>query len=221
MNTKQITRAISGLKANSIGVYAADHIPRSLTLPGNVVTNVDTSDKPGSHWVAFYIDKNAKGTYFDSYGLAPVSGHHIDRLRRNCASFKQYKKKLQSVNSKVCGEYCIMFLCYMCSSRTLRAFCNIFSRDSHVNDALAAKFYENIKRKNHRKRLTRANNFPRSSSKGSGSFVQTCKAFILSVYVCVCVCVYVYVCVCNLAPHSIFQFLIFLFYPAIHSMFSL
>ena len=178
MNTKQIMRAISGLRANSIGVCATDHIPRSLTLPAAVVTNIDTSDKPGSHWVAFYIDKNAKGTYFDSYGLAPVSRHHIDRLRRNCASFKWNEKKLQSVNSKVCSEYCIIFLSYVCSGRTLRAFCIIFSRDSHVNDALAAKFYENVKRKNHRKRLSRVNNFPRSFSKGSGSLVQTCKAFI-------------------------------------------
>ena len=78
------------------------------------------------------------------YGLAPVSRHHIDRLRRNYASFKWNEKKLQSVNSKVCGKYCIMFLCYICSGCTLRAFCNIFSRDSYVNDALAAKFYENI-----------------------------------------------------------------------------
>ena len=94
MNTKQITRAISGLKAYSIGVYAADHIPRNLTLPDAVVTNIDTSDKPGSHWVAFYIDKYAKGTYFDSYGLAPVSRHHIDGLRRNCACCKSNEKKL-------------------------------------------------------------------------------------------------------------------------------
>ena len=178
MNTKQITRAISGLSANTIGVYAADQIPRSLSLPAAVVTNIDTSDKLGSHWVAFYIDKNAKGTYFDSYGLSPVSRHHIERLRRNCATFKWNEKKLQSVNSKVCGEYCVMFLCYMCSGRSLRSFCNIFSRDSHVNDALAAKFYEKVKRKNHRKRLPRTSNFPRSTSKGAGSFVQTCKAFI-------------------------------------------
>ena len=165
-------------RANSIDVHEADHIPRSLTLPAAVVTNIDTSDKSGSNWVAFYIDKNAKGTYFDSYGLATVSRHHIDGLRKNGTSLKLNEKKLQSVNSKVCGEYCNIFVCYMRNGRPLRAFCNIFSCDSHVNDALAAKFYQNVKRKNHRKRLPCANNFPRSSSKGSGSFVQTYKAFI-------------------------------------------
>ena len=98
INKTQISRAISGLREKSIGVYAADHIPRSLSLPAAVVTNIDTSDKLGSHWVAFYIDENAKGTYFDIYGLAPVSRHHIDRLQRNCAGFKWNEKKLQSVN---------------------------------------------------------------------------------------------------------------------------
>ena len=55
MNTREITQAISELAANSIGVYAADHIPCRLSLPAAIVTNLDTLEKPGSHWVAFYI----------------------------------------------------------------------------------------------------------------------------------------------------------------------
>ena len=94
MNTNEITRAISGLSANSIGVYAADHIPSRLSHPAAVMANLDTADKPGSHWVAFYIDGNARGTFFDSYGLPPTSRHHVERIRRNCTLFKWNKKKM-------------------------------------------------------------------------------------------------------------------------------
>ena len=92
MNTNEITQSIRGLSANSIGVYAADHIPSRLSHPSAIVADLDTSNKPGSHWVAFYIDDHAKGTFSDSYGLPPSSQHHIERLRRNCKWFKWYKK---------------------------------------------------------------------------------------------------------------------------------
>ena len=147
MNKNEITQSIRGLSANSTGVYAADHIPSRLNHPSAIVANLDTSDKPGSHWVAFYIDDHARGTFFDSYGLPPSSQHNIERLRRNCKWFKWNKKKLQSFDSKVCGEYCVMFLHCMCSGFTLRKFCNIFTRDTRSNDKIVAKFYNIIKAK--------------------------------------------------------------------------
>ena len=63
MDTRQISGAIRGLKANSVRVYVADRIPKHLSLPTAIIVNTDTSDKPGTHWVALYIDKNASGSF--------------------------------------------------------------------------------------------------------------------------------------------------------------
>ncbi|OXU24072.1 hypothetical protein TSAR_011357 [Trichomalopsis sarcophagae] len=76
MNTRQIITAIRGLKADSIGVYAANHVPKLLSTPTAIVTNLGTPDQ----WVDIFIDENGYGIYFDSYGVAPVSKHHHDRL---------------------------------------------------------------------------------------------------------------------------------------------
>lgn len=167
MNTMEIARALSGVRAASVGVYAADRIPRSLSLPAAIVTNIDTSDKPGSHWVAFFINTAGRGIFFDSYGMPPSSPHHLDRLKKNCKSFRWNKEQLQSFDSKVCGEYCVMFLRHMCSGSTLRAFCNIFSKNCRRNDYLAAKFYKTILRKLKDKK-SRVNYFPRENSSGFG-----------------------------------------------------
>lgn len=144
MNTLEIANALTGVDARSVGVYAADRIPHTLTLPAAIVTNIDKASKPGSHRVAFYIDKYRVGNYFDSYGMPPTSPHYLDRLKRNCRSFRWNRKKLQSFDSKVCGEYCVMFLRHMCSGSSMRAFCKIFSENSRRNDYLAVKFYKTV-----------------------------------------------------------------------------
>lgn len=174
MNTLEIARALSGVRAATVGVYAADRIPRALTLPAAIVTNMDPASKPGSHWVAFYIGSDGRGIYFDSYGLPPTSPFHLDRLKRNCANFRWNKKKLQSYDSKVCGEYCIMFLRYMCSGSSLSRFCKVFSNDSKHNDLLVAKFYKTVvKQLKSKKRTFAANLFPNENSTGRGG-CQTC-----------------------------------------------
>lgn len=171
MNTLEIVHALSGVRAESVGVYAADRIPRALSLPAAIVANTDAADKPGSHWVAFFINTAGRGIFFDSYGMPPTSPYHLDRLKRNCKSFRWNKKQLQSFDSKVCGEYCVMFLRHMCSGSNLRAFCKIFSNNYHQNDRLVSKFYKSISKKLKNKK-SRANSFPRENSSGSG--VQSC-----------------------------------------------
>ena len=54
------------------GVYSWVKLPtRVSSFPALFIANVDTSEKPGSHWVAFYFTKDPKGEFFDSYGLPP------------------------------------------------------------------------------------------------------------------------------------------------------
>ena len=54
------------------GVYPSDKLPRTvLSFPALFIAHVDTSEKPRSHWVAFYFTKDREGEFFDSYGLPP------------------------------------------------------------------------------------------------------------------------------------------------------
>ena len=56
------------------GVYSSDKLPTSVShYPALFISNVDTGDKPGSHWVAFYFTKEQEGEFFDSYGAPPAN----------------------------------------------------------------------------------------------------------------------------------------------------
>jgi len=52
------------------GVYPSDKLPATISVyPALFIANVDTSEKPGSHWVAFYFTNKQEGEFLDSWGL--------------------------------------------------------------------------------------------------------------------------------------------------------
>lgn len=54
------------------GVYPSNKLPTSISVyPALFIANVDTSEKPGSHWLALYFTNKQEGEFFDSYGLHP------------------------------------------------------------------------------------------------------------------------------------------------------
>ena len=168
MDTTDIKKALQTLHGCSRGCYAADRIPCRVELPAALVLNTDPARKSGEHWVAVYINNKGYGTFFDSYGLPPSSEHHRYRLRRLCKRITYNKLRMQSYDSQVCGEYCVMFLHHMCNNRTLRAFCRLFSGDTQRNDAIVTEFYRKILKKKSYKKSSRVDSFPRDSSSGSG-----------------------------------------------------
>ena len=88
------------------GVYPSDKLPTSVSsYPALFIANVDTSDKPGSHWVAFHFTKDQEGEFFDSYGLPPnkysrrqvfFAGHipQVTTTGHSIFAPKQHKKVL-------------------------------------------------------------------------------------------------------------------------------
>lgn len=174
MNTREIMRALEGLAAATVGVYAADRIPNALSTPAAVICNTDEHTKPGSHWISIYIDKNREGIYFDSYGLPPYSKHHLDRLKKNCKTFRWNTKQLQSMDSVCCGQYAIMFLYHMCGGTSLSKFCKLFTHNTKRNDSMAKKFYKKILHKIKHKKCKSARTFANEISNGSGICNQTC-----------------------------------------------
>ena len=79
-----------------------------LNSPSITIVNLDSCDKPGSHWVAVYVPMNGKTEYFDSYGNKP-NEQFLFKLQQ---LKKEIVYSLFSVQglSTVCGQYCLLFL---------------------------------------------------------------------------------------------------------------
>ena len=55
-----------------LGVFPADKIPAVVNgwkRPAAYVDNIDTSDKPGKHWITVWHRRGGDTEYFDSYGI--------------------------------------------------------------------------------------------------------------------------------------------------------
>lgn len=144
MNSLQILQVLQLTDARTYGVFPADQIPRRWTKPAAIIANTDGHRQPGSHWVAMYVGSSGRATYFDSYGLPPLVPQHLLRLRGNCSFYRWNTKRLQSATSNVCGQYCIMFLHYMCRNYSLSDFNNIFTTDLERNDNIVRRFYKKL-----------------------------------------------------------------------------
>ncbi|KAL6423085.1 hypothetical protein ACFW04_010516 [Cataglyphis niger] len=67
------------------GVYPADRVPRVWTRSTAIVANTDEHNRPGEHWVAFFLDEHGSATYFDSYGISPLTILTIGRVSSEVA----------------------------------------------------------------------------------------------------------------------------------------
>ena len=138
MNTHQIEQILTTLLPNNfIGVFAQDRIPNidsALHFPLSFVSNTHPSTKPGEHWVAFYYTSPDTLEFFDSYGLHPSiygftdTPSHINH------------KTLQSLDSNVCGQYCIYYLYHRSRGKTMSKILSSFSTDQAWNDKSVARF---------------------------------------------------------------------------------
>ena len=87
-------------KDSFIGVFSSDTLP-SYAQTGYYVVNLDTSQQPGSHWIAIKISKSkCKNEYFDSYGLGPPT-----------VRFKRFMKYNYIYNSKRITTLPFHYLC--------------------------------------------------------------------------------------------------------------
>ena len=86
-------------------VYNYPIYPRGSKIYSNkVFVNIDNGSQGGTHWTCFYIKDN-KSYYFDSFGGQP------DKflLKRLLKPIIYHNYKIQDINSKLCGSYCLYF----------------------------------------------------------------------------------------------------------------
>ena len=112
MNTLEIQ---SVLKSDSMvapilyGVFPIDHLPNIVSKPAALVINLDSSKKPGSHWVCIYFNRKGGCDYFDSYGKSP--NKKLEKyMLKYATKINTNKKPVQLPFTSTCGQLCIFFL---------------------------------------------------------------------------------------------------------------
>lgn len=154
MNTAQLANLLPFTDANVGGVYAADRVPFVWPKPCAIIANTDNHDMPGRHWIAMFIDRNGHGTYFDSFGDRPRNANFTYVLRRNSVIYEHNSKRLQSLSSDVCGQYCIVALHWFSNGGRLGGLQKLFTNNREWNDDLVVNMFNKIvcKTKTERKR---------------------------------------------------------------------
>lgn len=108
-----------------------------------IVFNLDTHDKPGSHWTSMFIDNvKQKIYYFDSIGKPPNKyiKNFIKLYLNSYLNSKKYlvyiNKHKHQIGSKECGIYSIYFL--------VKKLENCFNNDKHISHEKMSKYRQQI-----------------------------------------------------------------------------
>lgn len=128
------------------GVFARDELASiTLTAPSLYVVNTDLARNAGIHWTTIFLPENANALYFDSFGFAPLFFDYYCFLERHSPYFYFNKAQIQSVESVLCGEFC-MYLAYMlCSGKTLEQYRSKFSLTAPtLNDAIIKTLFRKV-----------------------------------------------------------------------------
>lgn len=126
------------------GVFPSDKLPKKIKKPALIIANTDPSNRPGAHWVAFYLPKQGPAEYFDSIGRSPELKEFLNFLKQNSKSFVYNKKRIQGMLSTTCGNFCGVYLYSRSNKIPFKKFLKIFSNDFTVNDAKILELYQKI-----------------------------------------------------------------------------
>jgi len=111
-----LVRAAEKYNLPLICVFSKDHPPTRLISGGYIINLQDTTDSAGnelggSHWVALWID-GKYACYFDPFGIPPPI--QIQHILNRYVPYDINRTQIQSIESGVCGYYCLYFLWRMC-----------------------------------------------------------------------------------------------------------
>ena len=99
---------------NFKGVFTRDQLPEKIGNRESGIVNFNTSEEPGSHWVAYFQD-GSKKIYFDSFGqVIPTEIQKYlktkDEYRNNLPVIERNTDVVQEPNTVICGHLCLYVL---------------------------------------------------------------------------------------------------------------
>ena len=140
MNTQNLEKMVRRICRNRFsGVFPSNHLPLWRSKCLLFIANTEDCTRKGEHWISIYIDEDANGEYFDSFGQPPntIFKNYMDY---NCKTWIYNGRKLQSVISDVCGHYCVFYCAYRCKGFSMQSIVSWFTTDTTLNDSLVYSF---------------------------------------------------------------------------------
>lgn len=146
MDTLQIETALRNNKITKTvfhGVYPADNLPLiqdATKLPVAHIANCSDSTSGGTHWVAFYQDRQDRIEVFDSYGK-PLEYYNPKLLSFvGNLTVVQQSQQLQQSASTVCGQYCLFLILKRTLGITYQQLVQLFTDNYAANDKMVCQF---------------------------------------------------------------------------------
>ena len=119
------------------GVYSRDNLQK--IKDGAYIINLDEYSDIGTHWVALWVNNN-NVTYFDSFGVEHIPKEIIKFIENR--NIKTNIFRIQAYNSIMCGYFCIGFIDFMLSEKTLTEFTNLFPPNNFErNDDISLNYF--------------------------------------------------------------------------------
>ena len=126
-------------KINLIAVIDFKDLINYNLLDGSYILNLNNM-----HWTALFI-KDKNGFYFDSYGIIfPIE------VKKFCPIIIYSDDQIQSLNSVLCGYYCLYFLFFMTNrfkknmNYTFNMFRSNFVDDEKLNNKILQTLIKKI-----------------------------------------------------------------------------
>ena len=148
--TNRTVEALCKLKCGEkfIGVFSADCIPKDLGYMKNfiIIINLGKKGTPMGHFVTivghpFFI------RYLDPYGLPPFQPDSITFLESCSRPIRHNRIQIQSLTSKHCGLYAILFACIADGkekSSNVKFYTTGIEKDMRKNDTLCRLYLKKI-----------------------------------------------------------------------------
>lgn len=131
MNSKQLNDIVSRYP---VTICCADQI--EIQRGRFVISNTDTSQGQGEHWVAFYFPKRGPYEYFDPLGNRPEDyGVGFEKILNK--TYLMNTGQLQQSTSNVCGLYCAYYVMKRHQGKSMKDIVKDFNpRQKKRNDRL-------------------------------------------------------------------------------------
>lgn len=121
MNNFQLRDLLQGYP---VTICAADQL--RIERDRFVISNTDTSNGTGKHWVTFYFPSKGPDEFFDSLGKTPKDYKvAFETLLQN--QYIMNCNQLQQSTSDTCGLYCVYYVINRCNGKTMNEIVKPFN----------------------------------------------------------------------------------------------
>ena len=119
------------------GVYSRDNL--SKIKDGAYIINLDECFDIGTHWIASYASNN-NVTFFDVFEVEHIPKEFKTFINKSTIVTNIFR--IQECDSIMCGYFCIGFIDFMLSGKTLTNLTNLFSPNNFKkNDDIILNYF--------------------------------------------------------------------------------